>query len=78
MQMKKNTERLTVLIDPYTKQRLGQSADEEDKTTSQIIRGLIKLYLVDAEARRGAGIDHDDQGLIPPGAWQAHVRAVAD
>lgn len=51
--MKKNTERLTVLIDPYTKQRLGQSADEEDKTTSQIIRGLIKLYLVDAEARRG-------------------------
>ncbi|WP_339544208.1 hypothetical protein [Pseudomonas sp. RA_35y_Pfl2_P32] len=53
--MQKNTERLTILIAPSTKQRLEQVAEEEDKTTSQIIRGLIKRYLIEAETRRLTG-----------------------
>ena len=53
--MPNNTKRLTILIAQSTKQRLAQVAKEEDKTTSQIIRGLIKLYLIEVEARRLTG-----------------------
>ncbi|MGY2162126.1 MULTISPECIES: hypothetical protein [Pseudomonas] len=42
--MHKNDERITLLIDESTKSRLVKAAKDQDKTVSQIIRGLIKNH----------------------------------
>ncbi|WP_457375928.1 hypothetical protein [Pseudomonas tolaasii] len=52
--MQKNIERLTILIDSSTKKRLVKAAKDEDKTVSQVIRGLIKLHFqqIDSQSHR--------------------------
>lgn len=50
--MPKNDKRLTILIDESTKKRLVKAATGEDKTVSQVIRGLIKSHfqLIDTQS----------------------------
>jgi alkyl hydroperoxide reductase subunit AhpC len=47
--MSENTSRLTILINPKTKQQLEIFADKSDQTVSQIIRKLIKTHLAKPE-----------------------------
>lgn len=43
--MQKKGERVTILIDESTKKRLVKAATDEDKTVSQVIRGLIRSHI---------------------------------
>ncbi|MDX9668624.1 hypothetical protein QMK50_27135 [Pseudomonas sp. P5_152] len=47
--MSENISRLTILINPITKQKLETLADKSDQTVSQIIRKLVKSHLNEPE-----------------------------
>ncbi|KAB0466179.1 hypothetical protein F7R12_29265 [Pseudomonas tolaasii] len=49
--MQKDIERITILIDAQTKQRLVKAAIFEDRTVSQVIRGLVKSHLQQVEKK---------------------------
>lgn len=56
--MESRTARLTVLIDPHKKKALEQLCAEQDLTTSQVVRQLIRDYLeehgVEYAGKRGS------------------------
>lgn len=43
--MEQKTARLTLLIDPAKKEALERLCQQQDKTTSQVVRQLIRDYL---------------------------------
>lgn len=50
--MEKRTARLTLLIDPVKKQLFDEICAEHDLTPSQVVRKLIRQYVIDNAGNR--------------------------
>jgi antitoxin component of RelBE/YafQ-DinJ toxin-antitoxin module len=50
--MEKRTARLTLLIDPVKKQLFEEICAEHDLTPSQVVRKLIRQYVIDNAGNR--------------------------
>ncbi len=50
--MEKRTARLTLLIDPKKKQIFEEICAAQDLTSSQVVRRLIRQYIIDNAAER--------------------------
>ncbi|MGE5470128.1 MAG: CopG family transcriptional regulator [Bacteroidota bacterium] len=50
--MEKRTARLTLLIDPVKKQLFEEICAEHDLTPSQVVRKLVRQYIIDNAGNR--------------------------
>jgi len=50
--MENRTARLTLLIDPRKKALFEEICDEQDLTSSQVVRKLIRQYIIDHAGSR--------------------------
>jgi hypothetical protein len=69
VQLEERTARLTILIDPRKKAVLERLSAEEDQTSSQVVRKLIRDYI---EQRLGRPWTPGDEG--PAGAGEGAAR----
>lgn len=60
--MEKRTARLTILIDPQKKQIFEEICAAQDLTPSQVVRRLIRQYVID-----NAGSRELPEWIRPPG-----------
>jgi len=60
--MEKRTARLTILIDPQKKQIFEEICAAQDLTPSQVVRRLIRQYVID-----NAGARELPEWIRPPG-----------
>ncbi|WP_243050340.1 CopG family transcriptional regulator [Dyella sp. RRB7] len=72
MPIENRTARLTILIDPRKKAVFERLCSEEDATSSQVVRRLIRDYI---EQRTGRPWQpEDDQAETESSVQSAHVR----
>lgn len=76
--MELKTARLTLLIDPNKKAAFERLCSQQDRTASQVVRQLIRDYLIEHGASYVAsgadGSDPDPETNVAPGAKPPSVR----
>ena len=65
VQLEERTARLTVLIDPRKKALFERLCAQEDLTSSQVVRRMIRAYI---ETRTGRQWTPGEHGPMPSGA----------